>query len=372
MKQLQEVTLVGSATAQTVSLSRLLESAVQGLAPCRDDLVRLLGLEGEEREELFACARAQRQRFFGDAVFLYGFIYLSTYCRNDCAFCQYRCSNTTMERYRKSRDEIVAAGHQLAADGVHLLDLTLGEDPAYLDEKGFAALLDTVGELREILPIMLSPGVLDDVQLDLLAQAGVDWYACYQETHNQDLFARLRPGQAYDRRLHARRRAAALGVHTEEGILVGVGATQEDLAESVLHMYQEPLSQVRAMTYVPHETTLASVPGVATLGAYGQELNLIAVLRLYMPERLIPASLDVDGLDGLHSRLEAGANVVTSMIPSGYGFSGVVSEHLDIENHRRGMPAVLEVLKEHGLCAATPEAYSNWLAQNKNAEGLCG
>lgn len=365
MKQSQKI--AGSGTAQTVS--RLLENVVQGRPPCRDDLVRLLGLEGDERDELFACARAQRQRFFGDAVFLYGFIYLSTYCRNDCAFCQYRHSATTI-RYRKSRDEIVAAGRQLAADGVHLLDLTLGEDPAYLDAQGFAALLDTVGELRETgLPIMLSPGVLDDTQLDLLVRAGVDWYACYQETHNQELFAHLRPGQAYDRRLHARRRAAELGIHTEEGILVGVGATLEDLADSVLHMHQEPLRQVRAMTYVPHETTLASVPGA--LGTYGQELNLIAVMRLYMPERLIPASLDVDGLDGLHSRLDAGANVVTSMIPSGYGFAGVVSEHLDIENHRRGMPAVLDVLKEHGLCAATPEAYRNWLARKKPTEGLC-
>ncbi|MEG2005382.1 MAG: methylornithine synthase PylB, partial [Bilophila sp.] len=234
-------------------------------------------------------------------------------------------------------------------------------------------------ELRETtgLPVMLSPGVLNDAQLDLLAQAGVDWYACYQETHNQDLFTRLRPGQGYEKRLQARRQAAALGVRTEEGVLVGVGATLEDLADSVLHMMHEPLGQVRVMTYVPHEVTMPSA-FPTTHEPYAQELQLIAIMRLYMPQRLIPASLDVDGLDGLQARLDAGANVVTSMIPSGYGFAGVVSEHLDIENHRRGTPAVRAVLEQQGLCAATPTGYRDWLLHHPPAfdtlaeVGVCG
>ena len=51
-----------------------------------------------------SCAR----RHFGDAVFLYGFVYFSTYCRNECTFCLYRRGNAESPRYRKSIDEVVA------------------------------------------------------------------------------------------------------------------------------------------------------------------------------------------------------------------------------------------------------------------------
>ena len=74
-------------------------------------------------EELFRQAREARTACWGDRIFLYGFLYLSTFCRNDCAFCQYRRSNAEEQRYRKSLRELREAGLRLAEDGVHLLDL---------------------------------------------------------------------------------------------------------------------------------------------------------------------------------------------------------------------------------------------------------
>ena len=56
-----------------------------------------------------------------------------------------------------------------------------------------------------------------------------------------------------------------------------------------------------------------------------RELLIIAMLRLAFPDRLIPASLDIEGLEGLQLRLDAGANVVTSLIVPGAGLTGVAS-----------------------------------------------
>ena len=47
-------------------------------------------------ELLFDAARCVRNRFFGTRVFLYGFLYFNTDCCNDCTFCKYRTSNTTL------------------------------------------------------------------------------------------------------------------------------------------------------------------------------------------------------------------------------------------------------------------------------------
>ena len=114
---------------------------------------------------VFAAAREPRARHFGDTVFLYGFIYFSTYCRNECAFCFYRADNDESPRYRKSSDEVVAICRDLAGSGVVLLDLTMGEDPAIHDEPGYAGAARAGGGRRATdagLPVMVSPGVVPD------------------------------------------------------------------------------------------------------------------------------------------------------------------------------------------------------------------
>lgn len=347
--------------------TRLVEILADALAEKKMDrqaIIRLLSVQGREREELFACARELRCRYFGTAVYMYGFIYMSTYCRNNCLFCQYRVSNHTMARYRKTKAQILAAGRCLAQEGVHLLDLTLGEDPYFLKEEGFHELLESVRALKEDtgLPLMLSPGVISNIQMTRAAEAGVDWYACYQETHNPDLFAHLREGQRFHERLTCKRQAAALGLCTEEGILTGVGASLEDAADSLMIMMANPFSQVRAMTYAPHALTM---PADKRKKDEPDELCLLATMRLCMPKRLIPASLDVDGLEGLRARLQAGANVVTSLVPSGQGLAGVASAHLDIDNNRRSVAAVKGVLAATGLHPATARDYRDWLAREQ-------
>lgn len=317
-------------------------------------------------EELFRQAREARANCWGDRVFVYGFLYLSTFCRNDCAFCQYRRSNAEEQRYRKSLQELREAGLRLAEDGVHLLDLTLGEDPYFVEGEGFSRLEEMVAVLhRETgLPIMVSPGVITAEQLSRLRQAGADWYACYQETHDQRQFARLRLGQDFDRRRQARLDAAA-GLLVEDGLLTGLGETADELAASLLAMQAEPLSQVRAMSYVPHACTLPASEPEAAGGQRAHELRAIAAMRRLMPDRLVPASLDVNGLEGLRMRLQAGANVVTSIVPSGCGFAGVATRELDIDNERRSVAAVRRVLTDMGMEMATAADYARWVESRR-------
>ncbi len=89
-----------------------------------------------------------------------------------------------------------------------------------------------------------------------------------------------------------------------------------------------------------------------------------------MPDRLIPASLDVDGIKGLKMRLEAGANVVTSIIPPRSRLAGVSQSSLDIEQGLRTVPEVEKVLAHMGLNAADAQDYASWVAvhKKKNAE----
>jgi len=346
-------------------IKALCARAVAGEELAHDELETLLAISDPTlAEPLFAAARELRRREFGDAIFLYGFVYFSTYCRNECTFCFYRIGNKESPRYRKSADEVVAICRTLDESGVHLLDLTMGEDPAFLTNGHIADLYDLVAEVRAAsdLPIMISPGMVSAEELRELERRGADFYACYQETHNRELYGRLRVHQSYEARVRAREDAVAAGMLVEDGLLTGIGDSAADRAHSVLEMRAATLDQVRVMSFVPQKgTPLAASAAPDRMS----ELVTIATMRLTMPDRLIPASLDVDGIAGLELRLQAGANVVTSLVPPTVGLAGVSQSELDINEGLRSVAEVLPHLEALGLRAASAAEFSEWVASRR-------
>lgn len=342
-------------------LESILERAEAGDLLSETEIVRLLSIvQEEERAALSAAARRVRAKHSGNRVFLYGFVYLSTYCRNNCLFCFYRKSNADSLRYRKSHDQIVGAARILAESGVHLIDLTMGEDPMYFDDNNFGGLADLVVSVTEAtdLPVMISPGLVDEGVLAMLKRSGASWYACYQETHDRSLFEEIRPGQDFDSRLDRKRIARRLGLLTEDGMLSGLGESYTDVARTLTAMGELDTDQVRVMSFVPQKGTPLSDHPPAD---HGEEVKIIAIMRLLFPDRLIPASLDIGGLGGLKERLDAGANVITSLVPPGEGFAGVAQSSLDIDDARRTVASVEPVLRDCGLASATKAEYRRWV-----------
>ena len=323
-----------------------------------ETLMNMLSAETPEQlSELFAKARAVRKKHFENKVFLYGFVYFSTICRNNCTFCYYRSSNN-IERYRKTPDEVVSMAKSLADSGVHLIDLTMGEDPEY--HRDFTPIFSIAQKIRQAanLPIMLSPGVMGRDIIDKAANMGIEWFALYQETHNRRLFTQLRCGQDYDKRMEAKHYAAQKGIFIEEGILTGIGETYEDIADSIIKMGEIGAKQMRVMSFIPQKgSPMEHIPKPDLM----RELKIIAAIRITYPNVLIPASLDIDGIGGLKRRINAGANVVTSIIPPNMGFSGVAQVEKDIDGGGRTVAQIVPILKELGMGPATAKEYKEWL-----------
>ena len=76
----------------------------------------LLGRTEEHAEMLAHKAAALRDQIYGPRVFIRGLIEFTNVCRNDCYYCGIRKSNGNLERYRLTKEEILAccqAGHRL-------------------------------------------------------------------------------------------------------------------------------------------------------------------------------------------------------------------------------------------------------------------
>ncbi len=348
-----------------LNVDEILEKAASGVKLNKMEVIFLLEqIEEKNTEKIFNAAREARSIYFGNKVILYGFVYFTTYCRNDCSFCFYRRSNKVSSRYRKTNDEILETADQLTASGVHLLDLTMGEDPFYYNDGHFEELLQITAAVKERsgLPVMISPGAVPRDILKEFSKIGVDWYACYQETHSRELYAKMRLDQDYDERLNLKYYAHELGMLTEEGLLAGIGETTEDLAHSFEVMNELSADQIRVMSFVPQEgTPLETLQVMPRL----REMLVIAVMRLLYPDRLIPASLDVDGIAGLKQRLNAGANVITSIIPPDTGLMGVSQSTLDIQEGGRSVAGTIPIIKELGLTPGSTSDYKNWVIERR-------
>jgi methylornithine synthase len=346
-------------------LNDILDRAIHGFSPSPDDTLQLLSLKDSASIQLvMSAARKVCRLHFANQLFLYGFIYLSTYCRNHCTFCFYRKTNKQSPRYRKSLNEVIEIACELANSGVHLVDLTLGEDPMIHDSGNFHILIEMIEQVKKNtgLPVMISPGVVPEEILHQFAAIKTDWYALYQETHNSVLFKKLRTGQRFKYRNDKRNAARRAGMLVEDGILLGVGETLNDRADSIMAMRQNDVDQARTMSFVPQsETPLCGMSSPSRM----IECLCIAVMRLAMPDRLIPASLDVDGIKGLKMRLDAGANVITSIIPPNNRLAGVSQSALDIEQGLRTVAEVKKVITAMGLRVASGNVYESWMAERK-------
>jgi len=321
----------------------------------------------EEFYSLCSAAAQVRASGLGTQVFVYGFAYFSTYCRNACRFCFYRKQNTRCQRYRKDPERISEIAQLLERSGVHLIDLTSGEDPILYRGSRFEPLVRMVKLVNDAtdLSIMVSPGVLPRSALRSLKEAGADWYALYQETHNKAVYSKLRIGQHYGTRLEAKLNAHKEGLLIEEGILLGVGESYDDRVDSIFEMKRIGASQVRAMGFVPQDGTPMRnhhSPPIA------DEMTTMAVMRLVHQDKLMPASLDIDGLKCLALRLASGANVISSVIPPKLGLAGVAQAQLGVDEGLRTVDAVRPHIERLGLQIASKKSYARWLDEEKERQ----
>lgn len=342
----------------TEELDSFGEKIIEGFELSDDDLRALLSLESkEELEKLYYVAQKVRNHYFGNRVFLNCFIYFSTYCKNQCAFCYYNCKNE-INRYRLTGEEIKDMCKALKGAGFHMIDLTMGEDPYYYDDPD--RFVDLVRIVKEELglPMMISPGVMDRDTLLKAREKGANFLALYQETYDRKLYEKLRVGQSFERRLNTRRFAKQHGYCVEDGILTGIGNNIESTVISIRGMKANNPNMVRVMTFLPQEgTPLEDFRDSSTLS----ELKIIAVLRLMFPKCLIPASLDLEGIDGMVHRLNAGANIVTSILPPDPRLEGVANYDRGMEERDRDITSVVKRLKIMGMEPASQAEFEKVL-----------
>ncbi len=201
-----------------------------------DFLVLLSPKAGEYLEAMAQKAQRLTVQYFGRTIQLFIPLYLSNHCANQCAYCGFNRQNA-IHRRKLSLTEIEAEALAIARTGMqHVLFLT-GESPIHTPmdylTRAAACLKDHFASVAiEIFP-------LDTADYRRLREAGVDGMTLFQETYNEDVYARVHlAGRKtdYRYRLDAPERGAGAGLRMVNiGALLGLSEPRRDVFFTGLH-----------------------------------------------------------------------------------------------------------------------------------------
>lgn len=247
---------------------------------------------------------------FGHEVYTRGLIEFTSYCRNDCYYCGIRRSNKELPRYRLSREQILdccRSGYEL---GFRTFVLQGGEDPGIDDDEIVSIIAAIHGGFRDC-AITLSIGERSHDSYRRYFEAGAERYLLRHETADPEHYAGLHPsGLSLKRRMDCLWDLKRIGYQVGTGFMVGSpGQTAGTLAEDMLFIEKLAPHMIGIGPFVPHHATPFAGEKAGTAE---QTLVCISLLRLMLPQALIPATTALGTIeaDGRERGILAGANVV--------------------------------------------------------------
>lgn len=272
---------------------------------------RLIENRSPELAALLAELSAEeRQRIYGDEVYVRGLIELSNHCKNDCLYCGIRRGNARADRYRLSPEEILDCCAEGYALGFRTFVLQGGEDGWFTDDR----LCRLIGKIKSAYPdcaVTLSLGERSRDSYERLYQAGADRYLLRHETADPGHYEKLHPGDmSFDNRMRCLGDLRDIGYQVGCGFIVGSPyQTSRILARDLKFVETFKPDMCGIGPFVPHrETPFRDFPrGTAELTCF-----LLSILRLIYPPMLLPATTALGTIDpvGREKGILAGANVV--------------------------------------------------------------
>ena len=260
-------------------------------------------------DNLFIQAAELRDRVYGHNIFLRGLIEISSHCKNNCLYCGLRFSHR-QQRYRLTKEQILdccRTGHEL---GFRTFVLQGGEDAWFTDE----VLCDWVAVIKHRYPdcaVTLSLGERDRESFRRLRESGADRYLLRHETADKAHYERLHPSEmSFEHRMQCLQDLRDLGYQVGTGFMVGSPfQTLETLKKDLAFIADFRPEMVGIGPFIPAAgTPFEHHPA----GSIELTLRLIAILRLLLPNVLLPATTALGTLHptGRERAIAAGANVI--------------------------------------------------------------
>lgn len=287
-----------------------------------DRLAATGGLSVDEFEELvstytaddrdYATSRAYKatRDRFGPVLYPWGVVAISTFCSKECFYCGLCRGAEPLPPFRLDPAEIVErcqAGYDL---GCRSLVLESSYDPELTDDYA-EELIWKVKKRFSDCALVLSFGERSRETYERYFNAGADRYLLRHETADAELFAKLHPRRVnLANRVRCLEDLQSVGFQTGCGMLVGLPfADNRTLARDLAFMADFKPAVASIFPFQPSHTLRFTD---ASPGQIGITLFVISLVRLALPDALIPASRSLAAVHprGREMAVMGGANVL--------------------------------------------------------------
>lgn len=286
----------------------------------RKEIIHLLKTKGAERKKLLEGARSKKVEVLGNKVFFRGLVEFSNVCSKDCLYCGIRKGNEKVLRYTASDEQILEACKFAWHNNFASVVLQSGE----ISSPSFTLRVDNL--LKKIkklsnneLGITLSCGEQSKETYQRWFESGAHRYLLRIESSNRELYHKIHPQNQihdFDKRIESLGFLRETGYQVGTGVMVGLPfQTLEDLANDLLFFKEIDIDMCGMGPYIEHEDTPLYQYRDQLSGKkerFDLTLNMIAVLRLLMPDINIAAATALQAIDpaGREKALAVGANVI--------------------------------------------------------------
>lgn len=293
----------------------------------KENIVHLLGTNGEERTGLFRKAAEIKENFIGNKVWFRGLIEFSNICSKNCLYCGIRRGNKNLVRYNLSDDEILTAARFAYENRYASIALQSGELESPAVTGRIENLLHRISELSHgELGITLSLGEQEPETYKKWFDAGAHRYLLRIETTSRELYGRIHPNDSkhdFEKRLSCLKCLQDTGYQTGTGVMIGLPFQRlENLAEDLIFMKEFDIDMCGMGPYIEHaDTPLIEYAGklLPLKERFDLALKMIAILRIMMKDINIVAATALQAIDpmGREKAIKTGANIVMPNITPG-------------------------------------------------------
>ncbi|MBS2211919.1 [FeFe] hydrogenase H-cluster radical SAM maturase HydE [Carboxylicivirga mesophila] len=286
----------------------------------RDELSFLISLEGVERDYFLKSVGNKYVETLGKKVYFRGLVEFSNYCTKDCYYCGIRKSNNHSERYDIDDQAIIEAAIFAHENKYGSLVLQSGERSDTTFTSRITNLLKAIKKATNgELGITISLGEQSEEVYREWFEAGAHRYLLRIESSNKELYYKIHPEDEkhnFETRINCLKTLQKIGYQTGTGVMIGLPLqSYEQLADDLLFFKDMNIDMVGMGPFIEHtETPLYAHKDILwpLQRRFDVSLNMIAALRLLMPDINIAAATALQAIDpmGREKALRYGANVI--------------------------------------------------------------
>jgi 2-iminoacetate synthase len=247
----------------------------------------------EQFEQLRSHVMARWRSPEGNSVRHVAPIYVSSFCADACAYCNFSALRKGTVRKRLSLDELQEEMETVLAGGARVIELVLGSDPA-LTTHMLARYIEVTAEILGNEPgagVLLCSEYLSGEAYRALKDAGLTGVVQWDETLDPEVYSRWHGSSRHKRNFYGRMdnhdRAQAAGLVVATGALLGLSDYRFDVLMQILKaQYLASEYGRRPFVFgVPRLRPIGGIePNLPTLVADRAYETALMVYRLALPQ----------------------------------------------------------------------------------------